>query len=104
MHRDEAITLTLQALAHIAADEKSLRALQAQTGLDADGIRQATGHPELLGGILDFLLADERLLLSFCAHAGIAPETPARARLALPGAPPELRDYVAAMSHGTGRR
>ena len=104
MQEDDAIVITVRALAHIAADERSLRALQAQTGLDAAGIREVAGNPELLGGILDFLLADEALLLSFCENAGIPPETPARARLALPGAPPELHDYIAGAAHRMRKR
>lgn len=104
MQYDEAIAIAIQALAHIVGDERSLRALQAQTGLDAEDIREVTENHELLGGILDFLLADEALLLSFCEDAGMPPETPARARLALPGAVPEMYDYIAGATHRMRKR
>lgn len=58
--------------------------------LDASGIapgelRARVADPEFLGFVLDFMLADEPMLLEFCAVEGCAPGLPARARMALPG-------------------
>lgn len=85
MTRDRAETIALMALAHLAADEDLLRRFMAETGTDATELRGLAGQPEMLGGILDFLLGDEALVIEFAAAAGLRPEEPMRARVALPG-------------------
>ena len=82
---EAAETLALQALAWIAAEPERLSGLMATTGLWPDEVKTRAGDPAFLGGVLDYLLADEALLLGFCSEAEIAPETPARLRAALPG-------------------
>ena len=44
----------------------------------------------MLGGVLDYLLALEPLLVEFADHANIAPEDPVLARQALPGYMPPM--------------
>jgi hypothetical protein len=85
MNRDAAETIALKALAFIAADRQALEGLLAATGVDAAVLAQVAGDPDVLGGVLDHLLADEPRLLRFCEEAGLAPEAPARARASLPG-------------------
>lgn len=82
---EQAETLALQALAYIASDEQAMNALMAQSGMTPDDLRQAATDPAGLGGILDFLLQWEDLLVAFCEETGLSPEEPARARQALPG-------------------
>ena len=84
----QAETLALQALAWIAEDEDRLLRLLAETGLGLDELRERAGDPAFLGGVLDFLLGDEAMLLAFAAEADIAPTLPARARHSLPGGTP----------------
>lgn len=55
------------------------------TGASATELRDRAADPEFLGFVLDFLLADEALLVEFARDAGIAPDRPIRARAALPG-------------------
>ncbi len=86
MNRDAAETIALKALAFIAGDDEGLRLLMALSGLEPGRLRESAGEPETLAGVLDFLLGDEARLKRFCDDAGLAPETPARARAALPGA------------------
>jgi len=85
MNRDQAETLALQALSHIAGDEQSLTRFLSESGIDPALLRQHADDPAVLAGALDYLLQDEPLLIAFCAAQGIAPTAPARARLLLPG-------------------
>jgi hypothetical protein len=89
MTPDAAETLALQALGHIAADSDRLDRFVALTGLDGTAIRERANDPAFLGGILDHLLADEALLIEFCAEADVPPQRIASARSLLPGATPE---------------
>lgn len=85
MTSDEAELLAIRALGHIAADDDLLGDFMALSGLSPEELRQRAAEPEMLGGILDFMLADEARLLAFCEAEELRPELPARARLALPG-------------------
>lgn len=85
MTKDQAETIALQALAFIAADERALDALQAQSGMGMDDLRVAATDPAGLAGILDFMLQWEDLLMAFCDAHSLPPESPAQARQALPG-------------------
>ena len=83
---DAAEALALQALAFLAEEPERLGRFLAMTGLGPAELRMRAAEPELLGGVLDHFLGDERLLLAFANSGAIPPEEVARARLALPGA------------------
>lgn len=85
MNKDEAERLAICALGHIADDEDLLGDFLALSGLSPDELRIHAGEPEFLGGILDFMLADEARLLAFCEAEEIHPQLPAAARRSLPG-------------------
>lgn len=85
MTRDDAEFLAIRALGHIAGDDDLLGDFLSLSGLSPDELRERAGEPETLGGILDFMLADEARLLAFCEAADLKPDLPARARMALPG-------------------
>lgn len=85
MDRDLAEALALRALAHLAGAEPSMARFLAASGLAPADLARRAAEPELLAGVLDFLLANEAELLSFCAACGLEPELPARAREYLPG-------------------
>lgn len=87
MRREEAETLALCGLAFLAADERRLGALLAQAGWTLAELRAGAADPEVLAGILDFLIGDEKLLVGFCADIGDRPERIIQARRALPGRP-----------------
>jgi hypothetical protein len=74
-----------EALLWLTTRPDAIGALLGAAGLDPAEARRRADDPEFLGFVLDFLLSDERLLLDFAAEAGVAPETPMRARMALPG-------------------
>ena len=85
MDGEAAETLALEALAFLASDERRLGALLAQAGWTLPELRAGLADSHVLAGILDFVLSDERLLVAFCEVSGCGPETPMRARRALPG-------------------
>jgi len=84
--RSHAETLGLEALAFLAADDEVFPRFVALTGLGLDALRAGAGDPAFLGGVLDFILADEPLLLAFAAAQGLKPEAIIRLRRRLPGA------------------
>lgn len=81
--------LAIQVVQFLAGDSERLGRFLALTGITPDELRTGLKEPAFLGGVLDYLLGDETLLYEFCAHAGVSPEQPAKARRALPGAPRE---------------
>lgn len=83
---DAAQALALNALAFLAADRGNLDRLMAQSGLDVDTLRTRAGEPELLSALLDFLLANEDLLLGFCDEISVDPKAVHMARHILDGA------------------
>ena len=80
-----ATTLAIQALGFVAGEDEVLGRFLATTGLGQDELRARPDDPVILGAVLDFVLADEPLLLRFCAAVDCPPEWPARARAKLPG-------------------
>jgi hypothetical protein len=86
MTKDQAEILALQALAYLAEIDKERSAFFEQTGIGHEEIRKSATDSAMLGSVLDFLLSDERRLLSCCQTLEWEPTLPARARAELPGA------------------
>lgn len=82
---DSARSLAVSALAFIAADSDRLSRFLNLTGLGPDNLRTAAADPAFHGSVLDYLVADEELLVAFAADAGLKPEAVARADEALCG-------------------
>jgi hypothetical protein len=80
---DSARSLAVSALTFIAADPDRLSRFLGITGLGPDNLRTAAADPAFLGSVLDYLVADEALLVEFAVDAGLKPETIARAHAAL---------------------
>jgi len=80
---DSAESLAVSALAFIAADPERLSRFLGVTGLGPDNLRTAAADPAFLGSVLDYLVADEKLLVEFAADAAVKPEAVARAQAAL---------------------
>lgn len=83
--RDEAVALAIQGLGHLAAEPERLSRFLALTGLDPAEVRAAMREPGFLAGVLEYLAADEALLVAFAREAGVAPGAIEEARLALAG-------------------
>lgn len=66
---DHAATMALQALAFLVGSGPDMDRFLDQTGLDAASLRVRANEPDFLVSVLDFLLANEELLLRFCDDA-----------------------------------
>ncbi|MGQ0661994.1 MAG: DUF3572 family protein [Pseudomonadota bacterium] len=84
--REQAQAVALQALAFLLDDDHRAKRFLAWTGIETIRLREAAHDPAALGGVLDYLLAHENLLLAFAAWAGLEPASVAPARRRLPGA------------------
>ncbi len=75
--------LAIAALGFLAEDGERLNRFLALTGIEPAGIRAAAQEDGFLVSVLDYLLADEPLLLAFTANARLRPEAVAAARARL---------------------
>jgi hypothetical protein len=85
MTPENAELLALNSLSWLAGEPEDLQRFLNLSGLDPASLRQAAGSSGLNGAILDFLLADEALLLRFCDSTGSDPKDIYLARHALEG-------------------
>jgi Protein of unknown function (DUF3572) len=79
--------LAIQALTFIAGDGERLGRFLAVTGIGPAEIRGAAREPGFLGGVLEYLAADERLAAAFALDAGCEPADIGKAHAALGGTP-----------------
>jgi hypothetical protein len=87
--RKGAEELAVAALAFLAADPEEIGRFLALTGIGPESLRHAAREPGFLLGVIDFVMADERLLVAFAERSDIDPEDVAHAREALAGVPRE---------------
>jgi hypothetical protein len=81
--RERAEILALEALAWLAGQPDAVAKFLTMSGLDASDLRRAVGDSGLQGSVLDFLLADDKLLLDFCESASLKPQAVHTARYRL---------------------
>jgi hypothetical protein len=81
--------VAIDALGFLAGDPERLARFLALSGLGPHNLRQAATAPGFLAAVLDYLAADEPLLLAFAAARGIAPALVTGARDKLSGPAPE---------------
>lgn len=77
--------IPLQFMTYLASDEDRLQTFFSATGFGQNDLVANLEDPAFQGFLLDFALADESMLLAFCADKELTPETVARVRRALPG-------------------
>jgi hypothetical protein len=87
MTLEEAQTVALQALGHLAGDPDALSRFLALTGADPAEVatRARNGDRALLSAVLEHYLNFEPDLLAFCSAAGLKPTLPAAAAQVLSG-------------------
>lgn len=85
MNRNQAETIAIAALGHIAADADAIAAFLAANGADASDLRRRAQDGDFLGFVLDFILGDDRLAGEFCHSQRLSAEKLHHARAALPG-------------------
>jgi hypothetical protein len=74
MNTENAEILALQGLDWLAGDEDALQRFLNLSGLDAGALRAAAGTSDMNIAVLDFLLAQEDLLLRFCEVGAVSPK------------------------------
>ncbi len=72
--KDEAENVALGAFAFITSDEERLSRFLVTSGLTADNIRSAASQPRFLAAILDYVAADEPLLIELAKELNTKPE------------------------------
>jgi hypothetical protein len=85
MHLGAAETLALKGLAYLAAEGDALVRFLTISGLELEVLRVRAADPELLAGVIDFLLSDEILCTGFLAAEGLDSQALHAAGRALPG-------------------
>ncbi len=65
-------------LAWLSRDPERLARLCRETGYDAQTLKAEAGGEALSLAVLEYMLADESLLLQFCAETHTPPEEPLR--------------------------
>ena len=72
MTPNRAQTIGLDALTFVAGSPDRLEAFLVVSGMDAHTLRARAAEYEVLRAILDFLLADDILVIAFCEQHGLA--------------------------------
>ena len=85
LSRDDAEAMALNCLGFLAEDPRRLTRFLGLTGIEPETLRENAGTVAVQQAALDYLLADESLLLVFAGHCGVAPQTIAVARDRLEG-------------------
>lgn len=70
---EEAEGLAVEALSFLASDGSRIASFLEATGLAPRDLRQAARSPGFLAGVLEFIAADESLLLVFASEKAIDP-------------------------------
>ena len=81
----DAEVIALKCLGFLAEDGERLGRFLALSGISPASIKAQAQEAAFLGGVLDYLLGDEKLLLAFGEAQGLAPEAVIAARRRLPG-------------------
>jgi len=85
MTPEKAEILAFETLGWLAGEPEDLQKFLNLSGLGVEALRQAAGSPEMSVAILDYLLANEELLLRFCEAAEAKPRDLHLARHVLGG-------------------
>jgi len=83
--RKDGEDFAVSALGYLASEPDRLERFLSLSGLGPHNLRQAAADPAFLAAVLDYLLADESLLVGFAAEQNVAPERIAAARRAMDG-------------------
>jgi hypothetical protein len=80
---EQAEELALRTLSYIASDDECLGRFLDLSGLRADTIRSAATSPGFLAAVLDYVAADEPLLIAVAGSLELKPERIMEARWTL---------------------
>ena len=82
--RENAETMALLMVQFLLGDDERTDGFFDTSGLSPDDLRAGVTDPAFLGGVMDYLLSREDLLVVFCEEQQIDPMMPLRVRQALP--------------------
>ncbi|MBK1866737.1 DUF3572 family protein [Aestuariivirga sp. YIM B02566] len=85
INRAEAEVIALKALGFLASEPERLSRFLTLSGVEVADIGTVAENPDFLAGLLNHLLQDESLLLTFTAEQELDPRVPALAAEALAG-------------------
>lgn len=85
LNSEDAQILALHALTFLLEDTKRIDGFLRMTGIEPHHLRQLATSKQGQAAILDYLLGNETLLLTFTAEEGCDDQDPARARQSLGG-------------------
>jgi len=85
MNQTQAELFAAGILGWLANDHARIGAFLASTGMAPSELHAAVAEPSFLLAVIDFLMADEAMLLDCCAALEAPPTRPAAARAAMPG-------------------
>ncbi len=74
MDQDQAEAIGAETLAALAEDPALLVRFMGETGVGPSDLRAAAGTPEMLAAVLEYVLANEPLLLTIAASRNLKPE------------------------------
>lgn len=77
--------LAIQAFAYLAGEPERIAPFFASAGVEPSEIRAVAREPGFLAGVLDYITANEQLLLGFADETGCDPALIGRARATLSG-------------------
>ena len=82
---ETAETIALNALSFLAESPDALESFMHQSGVDPATIRLRVAERDFLAAVLDFLMADEALLVRFCDSTRTEPRVVRQANYELGG-------------------
>lgn len=85
MTPDHAATIALKGLAHLVNSSADLDRFLNLSGVDQGTLRERADEPEFLVSVLDFMLANEQVLVDFCTDSQTNVRAVHMARHALSG-------------------
>jgi Protein of unknown function (DUF3572) len=84
-NHENAETIALNALSFLAESPDALESFMRQSGVDPTTIRLRAAERDFLAAVLDFLMADEVLLVRFCDSTQTEPRAVKQANYQLGG-------------------
>ncbi|MEM7440488.1 MAG: DUF3572 domain-containing protein [Pseudomonadota bacterium] len=82
----EAAEITaLNALTWIVGEGELADVFLGTTGASQEDLKTQVTDPAFLASVLDFLMMDDKWVITFCDANGMAYDEPGQARMALPG-------------------
>ena len=75
--------IAIKALTFLSNDAELMGRFLSLSGLDPAQLRAVIGEPSFLAGLLDFMMTDDALLLSFVSNHALSPEDVIKAKQVL---------------------